>query len=209
MGLQRDGTATCSVAYFGDGSASEGDFHEAANLAGVFGAPVVLFCQHNGWAISLPSAQQSAGEIWRRGDGLGFPGVLVDGNDVLAVYEVTRRARDRAATGDGPTLIEARTYRIGAHSTADDAGRYRDEAEVEAARALDPIERYRTWLIAAGHADEAFAGACVAEADEHVAAIREGVVAQPAPPAEWLFDWTYADPPATLARQRAEALGDG
>jgi pyruvate dehydrogenase E1 component alpha subunit len=135
--------------------------------------------------------------------------VLVDGNDVLAVYRVTREARDRALAGDGPTLIEARTYRIGAHSTADDAGRYRDETEVEAARAIDPIARYRTWLLAAGHADEAFVAACEAEAEERVLQIREGVIGQPDPPAEWMFDWTYADPPATLLRQRAEALGDG
>jgi pyruvate dehydrogenase E1 component alpha subunit len=208
MGLRKDGVAACSIAYFGDGSASEGDFHEGANLAGVFGAPVILFCQNNGWAISVPTARQTAGEIWRRAEALGFPGVLVDGNDVLAVYEVTRRARVRAAAGDGPTLIEARTYRIGAHSTADDAGRYREETEVEAARALDPIARYRTWLVAAGHADEAFLHACETEAEERVIAIREGVVAQAAPPAEWMFDWTYADPPATLMRQRAEALGD-
>jgi pyruvate dehydrogenase E1 component alpha subunit len=209
MGLRLDGAAACALGYFGDGSASEGDFHEAANLAGVFGAPVILFCQNNGWAISVPTAQQSRGEIWRRAEGLGFPGVLVDGNDVLAVYRVTRDARDRALAGAGPTLIEARTYRIGAHSTADDAGRYRDDAEVEAARATDPIARYRTWLLAAGHADDAFVADCEAEADERVRAIRDGIVAQPAPPAAWMFDWTYARPTTTLARQRAEALGDG
>ena len=207
MGQRKDGADACSIAYFGDGSASEGDFHEGANFAGVFGAPVILFCQNNGWAISVPTAQQTAGEIWRRADALGFPGVCVDGNDVLAVYEVTRRARERAVGGEGPTLIEARTYRIGAHSTADDAGRYRDEDEVRAARELDPIERYRKWLVAAGHADEAFVAGCESEARERVTAIREGVVAQPAPPPEWMFDWTYADPPAGLARQRAEALG--
>jgi 2-oxoisovalerate dehydrogenase E1 component alpha subunit len=120
---------------------------------------------------------------------------------------VTREARERAIGGGGPTLIEARTYRIGAHSTADDAGRYRDEADVEAARANDPISRYRTWLVDAGHADDAFLTRCETEADQRVLEIREGVVSQPAPPAEWMFDWTYAEPPATLARQRTEALG--
>ncbi|MEP6477402.1 MAG: thiamine pyrophosphate-dependent enzyme, partial [Actinomycetota bacterium] len=107
-----------------------------------------------------------------------------------------------------PTLIEARTYRIGAHSTADDAGRYREETEVEAARAGDPIARYRAWLIAAGHADETFLAACETEAEDRVSEIREGVVSLPDPPAAWMFDWTYAEPPATLARQRGEALGD-
>ena len=145
-----------SIAYFGDGATSEGDFHEAANLAGVWRLPLVLFCQNNGWAISVPTAEQTAGEIWRRAEGYGFPGVRVDGNDVLAVYAATRDALERARRGDGPTLIEAMTYRIGAHSTADDAGRYRADPDVEAARAFDPIARFRTWLVAAGHADEAF-----------------------------------------------------
>ena len=209
MGLRLDGAAACSLTYFGDGSASEGDFHEGCNLASVYRAPAILFCQNNGWAISVPTAGQTRGEIWRRAEALGFPGVLVDGNDVLAVYRVTREARDRALGGGGPTLIKARTYRIGAHSTADDARRYRDDAEVDAARAIDPIARYRTWLLASGHADEGYVADCVAEADERVTEIREGVVSQPPPPVEWMFDWTYADPPATLQRQRAEALGDG
>jgi 2-oxoisovalerate dehydrogenase E1 component alpha subunit len=107
MGLKLDGARACSIAYFGDGSASEGDFHEGANLAGVFTAPVILFCQNNGWAISMPTANQTAGEIWKRADGYGFPGVRVDGNDVLAVYRATKQAAERAYAGDGPTLIEA------------------------------------------------------------------------------------------------------
>jgi 2-oxoisovalerate dehydrogenase E1 component alpha subunit len=133
--------------------------------------------------------------------------VRVDGNDVLAVYRATRVAAARATAGDGPTLIEALTYRIGAHSTADDAGRYRDDAEVERARAFDPISRYRTWLQAAGHADDATITAWEHDADERVAEIRAGVIASEPPPADWMFDWTYADPPATFLRQRAEALG--
>jgi 2-oxoisovalerate dehydrogenase E1 component subunit alpha len=209
MGLRLGGAAACCLAYFGDGSASEGDFHEGANLASVFRAPAILFCQNNGWAISVPTADQTRGEIWRRAEALGFRGVLVDGNDVLAVYRVTRQARDRALAGEGPTLIEARTYRIGAHSTADDAGRYREEADVDAARASDPIARYRTWLLASGHADEGFVAGCEAAAEKRVLEVREGVVSQPPPPAEWMFDWAYADPPATLQRQRAEALGGG
>ena len=208
MGLQKDGIDACSLSYFGDGSASEGDFHEGANLAGVFGVPAILFCQNNGWAISVPTASQTAGEIWRRGEGYGIPGVRVDGNDVLAVYRVTRDAAARAYAGEGPTLIEALTYRMGAHSTADDVTRYRDDAEAEAARDFDPIMRYRTWLIAAGHADATFVADCEAEAEARVLEIRAGVIAQPPPPVEWMFDWTYAEPPASLDRQRAEALGD-
>ncbi|HSH32404.1 MAG TPA: pyruvate dehydrogenase (acetyl-transferring) E1 component subunit alpha [Actinomycetota bacterium] len=208
MGLKLDGARACSIAYFGDGSASEGDFHEGANLAGVFTAPVILFCQNNGWAISVPTANQTAGEIWKRAEGYGFPGVRVDGNDVLAVYRATKQAAERAYAGDGPTLIEALTYRIGAHSTADDPGRYRDDAEVEAARAFDPITRFRTWLVAEGIVDEDTIGSWGEEIEAQVLAIREGVIAQPAPPVEWMFDWTYADPPATLARQRREVVGD-
>ena len=207
MGQRLDALDACTLVYFGDGSASEGDFHEAANLAGVFRAPVILFCQNNGWAISVPSTGQSAGEIWKRAEGYGFPGVRVDGNDVLGVYRVTREAVDRARSGGGPTLIEALTYRIGAHSTADDPGRYRDEADVEAARAFDPIVRFRTWLTSAGVADDATIEGWNDAIETEVFEIRDGVVTQPAPPAEWMFDWTYAAPPPQLQLQRREALG--
>jgi 2-oxoisovalerate dehydrogenase E1 component alpha subunit len=207
LGQKLDGTDVVTLAYFGDGSTSEGDFHEAANLAGVWRLPLVLFCQNNGWAISVPTAGQTAGAIWRRAEGYGFPGVRIDGNDVLAVYAATRDAVARARRGEGPTLIEAMTYRIGAHSTADDAGRYRDEAEVEAARRTDPIERFRTWLVGSGGADDAFVAACDAEADAFAMEVREGVIATPPPPAEWMFDWLYAAPAASFERQRDEALG--
>jgi pyruvate dehydrogenase E1 component alpha subunit len=132
--------------------------------------------------------------------------VRVDGNDVLAVYAVTRDAVDRARHGEGPTLIEALTYRIGAHSTADDARRYRADPDVEAARAFDPIPRFRTWLVGAGHADDAFIASCDEEAEAFALTVREGVVATPTPPAEWAFDWVYAAPPVTFERMRAEAL---
>ena len=207
LGQKLDATGAVTIAYFGDGSTSEGDFHEGANLAGVWKVPAVLFCQNNGWAISVPTAEQTAGEIWRRGAGYGMPGVLVDGNDVLAVYRATRDALARARAGDGPTLIEARTYRIGAHSTADDPTRYRDEAEVEAARAADPIARFRTWMTATGHADEALLTAYEAEAEAFALGVRDQLTAQGAPPVEWLFDWVYAAPPEAFERQRGEALG--
>jgi 2-oxoisovalerate dehydrogenase E1 component alpha subunit len=208
MGLKLDGTQACSIAYFGDGSASEGDFHEAANLAGVFTSPVILFCQNNGWAISVPTANQTAGEIWKRAEGYGFPGLRVDGNDVLAVYRATKQAAERAYAGEGPTLIEALTYRIGAHSTADDPGRYRDDAEVEMARVFDPIPRFRTWLVTESIVDDDTIGSWDEEIEAQVMTIREGVIAQPPPPVEWMFDWTYADPPTILARQRREVVGD-
>jgi 2-oxoisovalerate dehydrogenase E1 component subunit alpha len=206
LGQQLDGSDAVSIAYFGDGATSEGDFHEAANLAGVWTLPLVLFCQNNGWAISLPTSQQTAGEIWRKADGYGFPGVRVDGNDVLAVYAATREALDRARSGDGPTLIEAMTYRIGAHSTADDPKRYRADPDVEAARGFDPITRFRAWLAAEGLVDDAFVADHEAEAERFSMQVREGVIATPAPPAEWLFDWVYAEPGPSFERMRAEAL---
>jgi len=208
MGLRMDGIASCAIAYFGDGSASEGDFHEAANMAAVFRSPVVLFCQNNGWAISVPTTSQTSGEIWRRAEGYGFPGVRVDGNDVLAVYRATKDAVARAHAGEGPTLIEAMTYRMGPHTTADDAGRYRDQAEVERWRAHDPIERYRRWLVASGLADASFVAGCDTSAEAEVARIREDVIVTAPPPTEWMFDWTYADPSAAFVAERSEALGD-
>jgi pyruvate dehydrogenase E1 component alpha subunit len=209
MGAKLDGHAACSLAYFGDGSASEGDFHEAANMAAVFRAPVVLFCQNNGWAISVPSSEQYAAPIAARAAGYGFPGVRVDGNDVLAVFAVTKQAVERARAGDGPTLIEAMTYRVGSHSTADDASRYRNDAEVEAWRERDPIDRYRTHLLGSGVIDHAFVRACDEEAAAWVVGIRAAVTALDEPPASEMFDHAYADPPATLRRQRQELLGDG
>jgi 2-oxoisovalerate dehydrogenase E1 component subunit alpha len=207
MGAQRDDSGAVSLAYFGDGATSEGDFHESVNLAGVVRAPVVLFCQNNGWAISVPTAGQTAGEIWRRAEGYGFPGVRVDGNDVLAVHRVTKEARARARKGEGPTLIEALTYRIGAHSTADDPTRYRDDADVERARDFDPINRYRTWLAGAGHADEDLVATYQADAEAFALEVRAGVVSTEPPPLPSMFDWVYADPPAPFERQRREALG--
>ena len=126
---------------------------------------------------------------------------------MLAVYVATSEAVERARRGEGPTLIEAMTYRIGAHSTADDAGRYRDDADVEAARMDDPIARFRTWMMRTGAADDAFLARCDAEAEATAMKIREGVIATPAPPVEWMFDWLYAAPAPSFERQRDEAIG--
>jgi pyruvate dehydrogenase E1 component alpha subunit len=209
LGAKLDRSTACALVYFGDGAASEGDFHEGANLAAVLGVPAILFCQNNGWAISVPADEQYVAPIVARAAGYGIPGVRVDGNDVLAVYAVTKHALERARSGGGPTLIEAMTYRIGAHSTADDASRYRDEREVEAWRARDPIERYRAHLLETGRIDEAFAQECEREAEAWVGEIRSAVTALGAPPATEVFAFAYADPPATLHRQAQELLGDG
>jgi 2-oxoisovalerate dehydrogenase E1 component alpha subunit len=208
LGQRLDGTDAVTIAYFGDGSTSEGDFHEAANLAGVWRAPAILFCQNNGWAISVPTAEQTAGEIHERARGYGVASELIDGNDVLAVYAATRRARERALNGGGATLIEAMTYRLGPHTTADDAARYREEEEVSAARAADPIDRYRKWLLAARAANEAFVETCDVEAEAYVSQIADAVALTPPPDPGWVFDWTYAEPPQALGAQRLEAIGD-
>jgi 2-oxoisovalerate dehydrogenase E1 component alpha subunit len=195
LGNKLDDSGRCAIAYFGDGSASEGDFHEGANLAAVFRVPVVLFCQNNRWAISVPGEEQYAAPIVDRAAGYGIPGVRVDGNDMLAVYRATREAVERARRGDGPTLIEALTYRIGSHTTSDDATRYRDEAEVDAWRARDPIERYRRWLLSAGHVDDAAVAEIERRAESWIADVRAAVTALGTPPREELFAFAYADPP--------------
>jgi 2-oxoisovalerate dehydrogenase E1 component alpha subunit len=206
MGSKLDGLPTVAMAYFGDGATSEGDFHEGCNFAGVFGAPVVLFCQNNRWAISVPLSHQTRAPIYRKAEAYGFPGIQVDGNDVLAVHRAVTDAVARAREGT-PTLIEALTYRIGPHSTADDATRYQPVEEIEAWKAREPVERYRRWLAGRGVCDDDFFTRVDEEAMDLAATIRAGVVATDARPAEELFEWVYANPPATLARQRDEVLG--
>ena len=202
LGAKLDGNTACALAYFGDGSASEGDFHEAANMAAVFGAPAVLFCQNNGWAISVPLAEQTVAPIASRAAGYGFPGVRVDGNDVLAVYAATKAAVERAHAGEGPTLIEAMTYRIGPHSTADDASRYRDDDEVAAWRARDPIDRFRRYLSDADVAHDAFVRESEIDAARWVSEIRAKLISLEAPAASEIFDQVFTSPPRTLERQR-------
>jgi pyruvate dehydrogenase E1 component alpha subunit len=208
MGARLDATGASSLAYFGDGSASEGDFHEGVNMAAVFGAPTIFLCQNNGWAISVPLSQQTAAPIADRAAGYGIPGVRVDGNDVLAVYAATRDALGRARAGDGPSLIEAMTYRIGSHTTADDASRYREDEEVASWRGRDPIERLRRYLISTGAVDDASIVAIEEESQEWVAKVRAELTAIGPPPASEVFDHTFAEPPPTVLAQRRERLGD-
>jgi len=140
-----------AVAYFGDGASSRGDFHEALNMAGVYKVPAVFICMNNQWAISLPRSAQCAGDtIAQRAFSYGFEGLQVDGNDMLAVYKATKDALDKAKSGGGPTLIECITYRLGNHTTADDASRYRDEAELEKWMGREPLKRFRIYMKARG-----------------------------------------------------------
>ncbi len=139
------------LTYFGDGGTSASDFHTAMNFAGVFKTPTVFFCRNNGWAISLPVAKQTASETLAiKAQAYGFEGIRVDGNDAIVVYEATKKALEKARRGDGPTMVEALTYRLGPHSTADDPNRYRDDKEVNEWKNRDPIERFRSLLVSKG-----------------------------------------------------------
>ncbi|HEX8929656.1 MAG TPA: thiamine pyrophosphate-dependent enzyme, partial [Actinomycetota bacterium] len=189
------------IAHFGDGASSQGDVNEAFIFAASYNAPVVFFCQNNQWAISVPLSKQTAGPLYKRAFGFGFPGVQVDGNDVLAVYAVTKAAADRAREGGGPTLIEAITYRLGAHTTTDDPTRYRTVDELDMWKAREPIGRYRAFLEQAGLWSEELERDVQAEADRVAAEVRAAVEDLPDPPLSDLVDHVYADPPATLRAQ--------
>jgi pyruvate dehydrogenase E1 component alpha subunit len=208
-GLRHQGRDGVVCVYFGDGGSSEGDFHEACNLAGVRRAPVIFFLQNNRWAISTPVSKQTAtASFAARAAGYGFPGELVDGNDLFAVHEATARAVNRARAGDGPTLIESRTYRMGPHNTADDPTRYVPPDELEAHRALDPVARLRAYLHAGALLDDVAEQHMREEIEEEIASALAAAEPQAGGRGEQLFDNVYADPPARLDQQR-RVLIDG
>ncbi|NYE94712.1 pyruvate dehydrogenase E1 component alpha subunit [Psychromicrobium silvestre] len=193
-----------AISYFGDGASSQGDVHEAMNFASVFKAPVIFFVQNNGWAISVPTERQVAGgSVAARAAGYGMPAIQVDGNDVEAVYAATKAAREHAASGRGPVLIEAMTYRRGPHSTSDDPGRYRSLEEERQEGGLDPVERYAERLRQSGVADEAFFTSALAQAKAEEEQIRAGVIALEARPGREMFDFVYQEPTDELQQQAA------
>jgi pyruvate dehydrogenase E1 component alpha subunit len=202
IGIQADGTDAASIAYFGDGATSEGDVNEALIFAATYAAPVIFFCQNNQYAISEPVALQAQRPIAERAPGFGVPSVRVDGNDVLAVMAVTRSALDRARSGGGPTFIEAVTYRMGPHTTADDPSRYRDPAELDEWRAKDPVARVEAHLAAAGLLTPETLAAIQEHADAVASEMRQGVVSLQDPDPMTVFDNVYAEPHTGLARQR-------
>jgi pyruvate dehydrogenase E1 component alpha subunit len=204
-GLRHQGLDGVVCVYVGDGGSSEGDFHEACNLAGLRRAPLIFLLQNNGWAISTPVSRQTAAPNFAaRAAGYGFPGELVDGNDFFATYEVTAKAVERARAGDGPTLIETRTYRMGPHNTADDPTRYVDPAELEAHRALDPITRLRAYLEDAGLLSEEVEERMRAEIEAELQAALAAAQAQAGPRPAQIFDHVYAEEPARVLSQRRE-----
>src|SRR5215469_9361636 len=208
MGIQRDGAVgedgEAAIAYFGDGATSQGDVNEAFIWASVNNAPVVFFCQNNQWAISEPLDRQTRIPLYQRARGFGFPGLRVDGNDVFACLAVTRKAMQAAREGQGPTLIEAYTYRMGAHTTTDDPTRYRLSAEIESWKLKDPIERVKQHLIRSGMADESFFTEVAAEADEIGTRVRTSCLEMPDPDPLSMFDNIYADVNALVADEQAQ-----
>lgn len=209
MAAQRLREDSVTVAFLGDGATSEGDAHEALNLASVFDAPCVFFVQNNQWAISVPVSRQQAGpSIAHRAIGYGMPGIRVDGNDVLACYAVMAEAAERARHGGGPTLIEAITYRMGPHTTSDDPTRYRSTDEVNEWRARDPIARYRTYLESVGVWSERLQERVAARSVRLCADLREAIAGAPDfDPAE-MFDSVYAEITPDLARQRDQLVAE-
>jgi len=209
MGITMDGKVggddgEAVIAYFGDGATSQGDVNEAFVWASVFHAPLVFFCQNNQYAISEPLERQTRVPLYKRADGFGFHGMRVDGNDVLACYAVTRKALDDARHGQGPTLIEAYTYRMGAHTTSDDPTRYRIAAEVEEWKGKDPIKRLRAYLEREEIADDAFFGSVEDEAAREAVSLRERVLAMPDPQPLEMFDHVYPGGSPEVDQQRAE-----
>jgi pyruvate dehydrogenase E1 component alpha subunit len=205
--------SACAIAYFGDGATSEGAFHEGANFAAVLRAPLVLFCNNNQWAISTPLEAQTAAEtLADKAVGYGMPGVRVDGGDVLAVYEATRDAVARARRGEGPTFIEAVSYRAAPHATADDPRAYIDLERVEEEKAKECLGRYEAYLRRLGVLNDELAASTRAEATD---ALREGIAAaesEPPADASLLFEHAYAVPPASFRHELEElrkVLGDG
>src|SRR5947208_1525637 len=204
-GKKLRGESACALVYFGDGATSEGSFHEGANFAAVMGAPLVLLCNNNQWAISTPvEAQTRAETLADKAVGYGMPGVRVDGADVLAVYEAARDAVARARAGDGPTFIEAVSYRAAPHATADDPRAYIDLERVEEEKTRECLGRYEAYLRRRGVLNDELAESTREEA---ATALREGIAAAEAEPpadASLVFEHAYAAPPASFATELAE-----
>ena len=210
MGMQRDGVVgtgdperdAAVIAHFGDGASSQGDVNESFIFAASYNAPVVFFCQNNQWAISEPIERQSRIPLYQRALGFGFPGLRVDGNDVLATYAVTKAALQRARDGQGPTFVEAYTYRMGAHTTTDDPTRYRLSDDVEKWKLRDPIARVEVYLKRNGLADDPFFADIKDEADALGAHLRDGVKLLADPEPLSIFDHVYAEMTDELVAQR-------
>jgi pyruvate dehydrogenase E1 component alpha subunit len=204
------GEKVISLVFFGDGATSQGDFHAGMNFAGVFNIPTIFLCQNNQWAISLPTARQTASRsLAVKAQAYGIEGVRVDGNDVLAVVEVANQAAEKARAGGGPTLIEAVTYRLGPHSSSDDPTRYRPAAQLEEWKRKDPLIRFKAYLEARGLWDEIDDAALQKELDELVTDAVRAAEKAPPPGLETVFTDVYAEMPPHLREQMEEFLKSG
>jgi pyruvate dehydrogenase E1 component alpha subunit len=207
-GLKHQKKEGVAIAHFGDGATSQGDFYEAANLAGVVKAPVILFCQNNEWAISTPRALQSAAPtLAQKAAAFGMPGIQIDGNDLFAVYETTRRAVERALAGEGPTLIEALTYRLGIHTTADDASRYEPAHLKDDWKDRDPILRLQRYLERRGKWNAKVGEAMDADVKAQLDAAWAAAQASPIPKIGESFTKVFAEMTPRLREQQAQAEG--
>ncbi len=212
MGQRFDGrvgdseTGEATVCFFGDGATSQGDVHEGFVWSAVYDAPVVFFCQNNQWAISEPLERQTRVPLYQRARGYGFPGIRVDGNDVLATLAVTRWALEECRTGNGPVLVEAFTYRMDAHTTSDDPSRYRLADELELWKLKDPIERVRVNLVRSLGVGQDYFDDVQAESDALAARFRDFCVSMPKPGPERIFSDVYAELTPPLRAQRDEYL---
>jgi pyruvate dehydrogenase E1 component alpha subunit len=195
-----------TMCFFGDGATSQGDVHEGFVWAAVYDAPVVFYCQNNQWAISEPLERQTRVPLYQRARGYGFPGIRVDGNDVLACLAVSRWALEECRTGNGPVLVEAFTYRMDAHTTSDDPSRYRLADELELWKLKDPIERVRVNLVRELAVEQAFFDEVQAESDELAARFRQFCTDMPAPPPDRIFSQVYAEGSPLLDAQREKYL---
>jgi pyruvate dehydrogenase E1 component alpha subunit len=208
MGLKIQRRPGVVATFCGDGASSEGDFHEALNLAGVTRAPVVFVVQNNGYAISTPRSRQTGAKTFAsRAEGYGFPGVKVDGNDLLAVVAVAQEAVARAGAGGGPTLIETQTYRLFPHNTADDQTRYVPADELEQRRKEDPIPRMRGYLRSAGLLDEHGEQEILDEIADQISAAVADAESRERPSPDQVFEHVYARPWSRVLRQREEIVG--
>lgn len=206
MGAQRDGSTDVAVAYYGDGATSQGDVNEAMVFASSFRAPVVFVCSNNQWAISEPVTVQAKYPIAGRAPGFGIPSLRIDGNDALACVAAMRWALDRARRGEGPSFIEAVTYRMGPHTTSDDPTRYRDAAEVDEWAQRDPIARLEAYLRAEGMLDDSGMDEVARAADALAAEVRAACIGATTRAPETIFDHVYAEPHAAVERQKAEYM---
>ena len=206
VGTGIPGNDLAVITYFGDGATAEGDISESFLFAATHKTPQVFFCQNNQWAISSPVGTQTTVPLFKRGEGFGVPGVRVDGNDVLACYAVTKKHMDDARAGLGPTLIEALTYRMGAHTTSDDPSKYRDPEELAHWQAKDPIIRFERFLRKQGVGQDFFDE--VEQAGNQLAAeLREATFALQEPELELMFDHVYSEPHPVIEEQRAWLQG--